>query len=209
MKSSLDCAELRRSEKMHIGTGARKTSKKWDDYFMRVAFAAAMNSTCLRHSFGAVLVNDKRIVSTGYNGSPAGSPNCSDCGFCLKDQHGLKSGDYGAGHECHAVHAEANAVIQAGRDRAKGGILYSTGQPCYQCAKLIVNAGIIEVVFVIPYPDPKTVALFGKVGPNHLWEGPVVLRRYVPDSLAIRIRGRNADEMAVLASIKGIESYTV
>ena len=193
---------------MYMGVGTQKTNKKWDDYLMRVAFAAAMNSTCLRHSWGAVLVREKRIVSTGYNGSPSGSLNCTELGYCLKDKKKLPSGQYGIAHECHAVHAEANAIIQAGWEKAKGGTLYCMGMPCYQCAKLIVNVGITEVIYLLPYPDSKTVELFGKVGLNHLWEGPVVLRQYIPESLAIRIRGRGDGELAILSSIKGVEPYT-
>ena len=170
---------------------------KWTNYFVRAAFSAATNSTCLRHNFGAVLVQDRTIVSTGYNGSPRGAPNCRDLGHCLKDSKKLASGNYGFGDQCHAVHAEQNAVIHAGRQLSKGGTLYTTGEPCFFCAKTIVNAGIKNVVFVLPYPDENRNILFQKTG--------VRIRQFIPESLVFTLHARNQDEIDILARIGGVE----
>jgi len=123
-----------------------------DEYFMKIATVVAERSTCLRHKNGAVLVRDKHILSTGYNGAPSGLPHCEEVG-CLREMNKIPSGER---HElCRGAHAEANAIIQAALHgiSTENSIMYSTHQPCVMCAKLLINAKIREVVYKIPYPD--------------------------------------------------------
>lgn len=117
------------------------SKRNWDEYFMDIAEVVASKATCDRKSVGAVIVLNKTIVSTGYNGAPRGMPECGEVGHELKEMGGRQS--------CvRTVHGEANALIQAARTGAKveGGILYTTASPCYDCMKLIINAGISKVV---------------------------------------------------------------
>ncbi|ODS42522.1 MAG: hypothetical protein MSIBF_04190 [Candidatus Altiarchaeales archaeon IMC4] len=122
----------------------------WDEYFSRIANDVAARSTCVRHQFGAVIVNDRHeIVATGYNGPVRGAIHCIDVG-CLKDKKGIASG---TGHDvCQAVHAEQNALLQAGK-LSRGSSLYVNAFPCRICARLIVNAGIARVVTSGDYTD--------------------------------------------------------
>jgi dCMP deaminase len=116
----------------------------WDDYFMQIARDVATRATCLRRAVGAVIVRDRRILTTGYNGAPMGQEHCLDVGCHLV-----------GGHCIRCLHAEQNAIIQAayfGVSTA-GGTLYCTHQPCNMCAKMIVNAGIRKVVIGGSYPD--------------------------------------------------------
>lgn len=126
----------------------------WDEYFLDIVRLVSRRSTCLRRRVGAVIVKEKRILTTGYNGAPADLPHCADMG-CLRQKKKIPSGER---HElCRGVHAEMNAFIQAARfgvDIA-GATLYSTDQPCILCAKLLINAGIKKVVSVSPYPDKE------------------------------------------------------
>lgn len=118
-----------------------KPRASWDDYFMQMAETAASRATCDRKHVGAVIVVNKTIVSTGYNGSPRGMPHCDEVGHEMKDMGGRQS--------CvRTVHGEANALAQAARTGAKveGGTLYTTASPCYDCLKLIINAGIVRIV---------------------------------------------------------------
>ncbi len=135
-----------------------KTSKKQrpdlDTYFMDIAKVVAKRSTCLRQNVGAVIVKDKRILSTGYNGAPTGLPHCLDIG-CLREELNIASGER---HElCRAVHAEQNAIIQAAVHGVSiaGGTLYTTHQPCIMCAKMIINAKIKKVVYGKRYADER------------------------------------------------------
>jgi dCMP deaminase len=133
-------------------TKRRITRPSWDEYFLQMARLVAKRSTCLRRQIGAVLVKDKRILATGYNGAPSGLEHCLDIG-CLREKLGIPSGQR---HElCRALHAEQNAIIQAAvyGTPLKGSILYLTNQPCVICAKMIINAGIKEVVTGGDYPD--------------------------------------------------------
>lgn len=124
-----------------------------DEYFMAIAKVIATRSTCLRHSVGAVIVKNKHIISTGYNGVSKGFPHCLEIG-CIRDEQNIPSGTHT--EICRAIHAEQNAIIQAALHgvSTEGGILYCTHQPCIICAKMIVNAGIIRVVYKNKYPDP-------------------------------------------------------
>ncbi|MEW6101043.1 MAG: cytidine/deoxycytidylate deaminase family protein [Candidatus Omnitrophota bacterium] len=124
----------------------------WDEYFLEMAKLVSRRATCLRRSVGAVLVKDKRILATGYNGAPSGLEHCLDIG-CLREKLKIPSGER---HElCRALHAEQNALIQASLYgiSAKGSTLYATNQPCVICAKMLINAGINEIVIKDGYPD--------------------------------------------------------
>jgi dCMP deaminase len=133
----------------------------WDEYFSRIARDVAERSTCVRHKFGAVIVTEKHeIVATGYNGVVRGAPHCSEIG-CVKNERGIKSG---MGHEiCPAVHAEQNALIQAGR-QAGGCTLYVNAFPCKICARLIVNSGINRVVVSGEYTDREGLEILKAAG---------------------------------------------
>jgi dCMP deaminase len=122
----------------------------WDDYYMKIAHAVSERSNCIRRRVGALIVVDKSIISTGYNGSPMGVTNCSDggCSRCASDA------PPGAGYDtCICVHAEQNAFLLAARhgNATRGGILYTTLRPCFGCVKEAIQAGIREIVFDEPY----------------------------------------------------------
>ena len=124
----------------------------WDEYFMSIAELVAKRSTCLRRGVGAVLVRDRRILATGYNGAPSGMRHCLDMG-CLRQQLHVPSGER---HElCRGLHAEQNAIIQAALHgvSVKASTLYCTNHPCVICAKMIINAGIVHVVVRNHYRD--------------------------------------------------------
>jgi len=125
----------------------------WDEYFMQIAQLVAKRSTCLRRKVGAILVRDKRILCTGYNGPPRGLAHCSEVG-CLRDKLGIPSGE--RQEICRGLHAEQNAIIQAALYgiSIKDSILYCTHQPCITCSKMIINAGIKKIIFLGDYPDP-------------------------------------------------------
>ena len=135
----------------------------WDQYFMKLAWLVAERSTCVRHHVGAVIVRDKRILTTGYNGAASGTKDCLELG-CLRNQLNIPSGTR---HEiCRAIHAEQNAIIQAGTHgiNINGGTLYCTHSPCILCAKMIANAKIKRVVMSIEYPDETFKNLFKEAG---------------------------------------------
>jgi dCMP deaminase len=124
----------------------KKERVPWDEYIMSIATGVATRATCDRLHVGAVIVVNKTIVSTGYNGSPRGMPHCDDVGHLLKDMGGRMS--------CvRTAHAEANALVQAARTgaRVEGGTIYTTASPCYDCMKLIINGGISRIVCGAPY----------------------------------------------------------
>lgn len=141
----------------------QKKRPSWDSYFMQLAFVVAGRSTCLRRQVGAVMVKDKQILSTGYNGSPSGLRHCDEVG-CLRQSLSVPSGER---HEiCRAVHAEQNALVQAAKHGVSimGADLYVTHQPCVLCTKLLINAGILRVVYTHPYPDQLAVAMAKEAG---------------------------------------------
>ena len=126
----------------------------WEDYFMGITSLVAQRSTCTRRAVGVVIVKDKRILSTGYNGAPAGISHCIDTG-CLREQLNVPSGER---HElCRGIHAEQNAIIQAAYHgvSVKGATLYCTNLPCSICAKMIINAGINKIIILAGYPDQE------------------------------------------------------
>lgn len=131
-----------------------KSNKRpsWDEYFLEVASLVARRATCLRRQVGAVLVKDKKILATGYNGAPSGLEHCLDIG-CLREKLKIPSGQR---HElCRGLHAEQNVLLQAALHgvSTKGSVLYVTNHPCSICAKMLINAGIVEIVTADSYPD--------------------------------------------------------
>jgi dCMP deaminase len=144
----------------------------WDDYFMRITLQVAKRSTCPRAAVGAVIVRDKRILTTGYNGSPSGLDHCTEAGCLMVN-----------GHCVRTLHAEQNAIIQGalhGVD-VSGSTIYVTHQPCLVCAKMIINAGIERVVYAGDYPDEIAcgfleeagVELTRHEGQDFLGQGPI------------------------------------
>lgn len=136
---------------------------EWDEYFMQVADVVATRSTCLRRNIGAVIVRDKRILATGYNGAPTGLPHCSEIG-CIKERLHIPSGE--RQELCRALHAEQNAIVQAARYGTviEGASIYTTTEPCSMCAKMIISAGIRRVVYREEYPDPLSRELLSGAG---------------------------------------------
>lgn len=117
--------------------------QSWDEYFLDLARTASTRATCSRRKHGAVIVQGRRIVSTGYNGGPSGMTHCIDGGCPRAESAAPQGHDYDA---CIAIHAEANALLFSGPDERDGAALYCTGAPCFGCAKLIANSGVDEVV---------------------------------------------------------------
>jgi dCMP deaminase len=131
---------------------------------MRMAELTAQRSTCLRRHVGAVIVQDKHVVATGYNGAPKGVAHCAEIGGCLREKMGIPSGER---HElCRALHAEQNAIIQAATlaQSIEGASIYITHQPCIICAKMIINAGIKRIVVKEGYPDEMSVRMLDEAG---------------------------------------------
>lgn len=133
----------------------------WDEYFMGIAKLVASRSTCLRRRVGAVIVKDKRILATGYNGAPRGLAHCEKIG-CLREKLNIPSGEHQ--ELCRGLHAEQNAIIQAAMYgiRIKGSYLYCTDQPCITCVKMIINAGIVKIFYRKSYPDQLARELLGE-----------------------------------------------
>jgi dCMP deaminase len=125
----------------------------WDEYFLDIAFSVAERSTCDRAHVGAVLVRDKRILATGYNGSPMGLPHCDEVGHLMID-----------GHCVRTLHAEQNAIIQCALHgvSSEGATAYVTHQPCLTCAKMLINAGVQRVVYAGTYLDTNSRLFLGE-----------------------------------------------
>jgi dCMP deaminase len=134
------------------GTRARAT---WDEYFMGIARAVATRSTCSRKFVGAVIVRDRTILSTGYNGSIRGTPHCDEAGHMMED-----------GHCVRTIHAEINAIIQAAKNGTPiaGATIYVTASPCWSCFKAVVNVGIQRIVFGEFYRDERIFAVASELG---------------------------------------------
>jgi len=132
----------------------------FDEIYMEIANTVSKRSTCLRRKVGAVIVKDNHVLSTGYNGTASKTRHCEELGGCIRQQLNIPSGQQL--DICRAVHAEQNALIQAARfgTSTEGSIMYITVTPCFTCGKMIVNAGIKEVVVGGMYPDEKTMELF-------------------------------------------------
>ncbi len=136
----------------------------WDEYFISITREVSTRSTCLRRKVGAIIVKDKRILTTGYNGAPKGVRNCLEIGSCLREELGVPSGQR---HEiCRGLHAEQNAIIQAAYHgvQIKDSVIYSTTQPCVLCAKMIINSGIKAIYYTESYPDRLAMDLLKEAG---------------------------------------------
>lgn len=141
----------------------REQRPSWDEYFIRITHEVARRSTCLRRQVGAVLVLDKRLLCTGYNGAPRGITHCAVTG-CLREQRGVASG---TGWElCRGLHAEMNALLQGATYgiAVNGATLYSTTFPCSLCAKMLINAGIRRIVAAGDYPDDMAKDMLAEAG---------------------------------------------
>ena len=139
------------------------TRPGWDEYFMEITRLVARRSSCLRRQVGAVLVKDRNILATGYNGVPTGITHCAETG-CLRAKLNVPSGER---HElCRGLHAEQNAIIQAAKHGTNidGATLYSTTMPCIICAKMIINAGIQRVVYEEGYADQLSMEMVAESG---------------------------------------------
>lgn len=139
------------------------TRPSWDDYFLEIADLVSKRSTCLRRRVGAIIVKDKRILATGYNGAPRNLPHCSETG-CLREELKVPPGER---HElCKGLHGEQNSLLQAALHgiSVKDSVLYCTIQPCIICAKMLINAGIKEVVIAGGYPDKMSMDFFNQAG---------------------------------------------
>lgn len=141
-----------------------------NEYFMRLAETASERSTCLRRKVGAVLVKDNHVLATGYNGSPKGVRNCCDEGECMRESKGIPSGtnldiDY-------AVHAEQNAIIQCAvhGNSTQGATMYVTHQPCIECTRMIINAGIKCIVYKEEYPNAEFAESLLMMAGVQLWK---------------------------------------
>ncbi len=156
---------LKQKNKFKEPTASQK-QLKWDKRFMDMAKLVSSWSTCVRNGrkVGSVIVKDKRIMATGYNGAPAGVINCEEKGYCLRDKMGIESGTR---HEfCYATHAEQNALVQAAKMgiSVDGATIYITHQPCSICTKLLINAGIKRIVYGYNYPDEFSIELLKSAG---------------------------------------------
>jgi dCMP deaminase len=135
----------------------------WQDYFLEITRLVAKRSTCLRRNVGALIVKDKRILATGYNGAPTGLPHCLDVG-CMRENLAIPPGER---HEiCRGIHAEQNAILQAALYGVsiKGAMLYCTHQPCALCAKMAINAGISRIIYSGDYPDELAAKMLKEAG---------------------------------------------
>lgn len=139
---------------------------KWDKRFIDLSFQIGNWSSCYKanRQVGAVIVKDKRIIATGYNGAPSGVLDCKEKGYCMRMRENIQSGTQL--ERCYAIHAEQNAIIQAAKVGVsiEGATLYCTHRPCTICTKMIINAGIKRVVFKEDYPDEFAVELFKEAG---------------------------------------------
>ncbi len=135
----------------------------WDDYFGQITVLVASRATCLRRKVGAILVLEKRILATGYNGAPQGLPHCLEIG-CLREKEGIPSGER---HElCRGIHAEQNVIIQAARYGISilGATLYCTNLPCVICTKMLINSGVKKICYGDGYPDKLALGMLKEAG---------------------------------------------
>lgn len=144
----------------------------WDEYFLMLAKLAATRSTCLAFPVGAVIVKEKQVLATGYNGSPSGSEHCTTQGYCYP---GLSSCDASKTMPSRAVHAEANAIAQAAKNGIPtvGASIYVTLEPCLSCLKLLISAGIHEILYETPFNSGESVL----VRDSFINEGLVTLKQ--------------------------------
>lgn len=140
------------------------SKQKWDKRFMELAKLVSTWSTCVRdgRNVGAVVVKDKRIIATGYNGAPMGVESCESKGYCLRDKLSIASGT--RAELCYSTHAEQNAIVQAAKlgVSLEGTTIYVTHRPCCICTKLIINAGIKRIVYAYHYPDDFSMEILNQ-----------------------------------------------
>jgi len=138
------------------------SKQKWDKRFMEMAKLVSSWTTCVRRCVGSIIVKDKRIIATGYNGAPAGVESCECKGYCLRDKMGIASGT--RAEYCYATHAEQNAIVQAAKlgISVEGATIYVTHQPCCICTKLIINSGIKRIVYAHHYPDDFSMEILSQ-----------------------------------------------
>ncbi len=152
--------------------GPARQRPPWDQYFLEICQVVARRATCLRRQVGAILVRDRRILTTGYNGPPRGVRHCAELGGCRREYLGVPSGER---HElCRGLHAEQNAVIQAALHGVSvtGATMYVTNQPCVLCAKMLINAGIARIVYRGDYPDEMAREMLEEAGVEVVrWNG--------------------------------------
>lgn len=139
---------------------------KWDKRFMELAENIACWSSCCRpdRQVGAVIVKDRRILTTGYNGAPEGIKSCVERKVCIRQENNIPSGTHA--EFCYSVHAEQNAICQAARlgVSVKDATIYVTHQPCVICAKILINAGIKRIVYKYGYPDKFSLEIINEAG---------------------------------------------
>ncbi|MBR2909567.1 MAG: cytidine/deoxycytidylate deaminase family protein [Clostridia bacterium] len=144
----------------------KENQLKWDRRFMDIAKSVASWSSCVRNGrkVGSVIVRNNRILTTGYNGAPAGIKSCKERGFCLRDKLNIPSGT--RAEMCYAIHAEQNAVIQAAKMgiSVEGATIYVTHQPCSVCTRILINSGISRIVYDCAYPDEFSLELLRESG---------------------------------------------
>jgi dCMP deaminase len=146
--------------------------KDWDTYFMDIAFMASTRSRCSRRKVGAVLVQGKKLLGTAYNGAPSGVPDCEEAGCMLVEEYELKVLDSGEEQmirkeRCvRTIHAEQNLLLFTDRRDREGSTVYVTDQPCWTCANMLANSGIVEIVYYREYPkdQDKVVRLMNQKG---------------------------------------------
>jgi dCMP deaminase len=156
---SLHGSPLKKKEKKEVV----RRRPSWDEYFMDITHLVAKRSTCLRRQVGAVLVKDKKILATGYNGAPSRLEHCLDIG-CLREKQSIPSGER---HElCRGLHAEQNAIIQAAYHGVgiRGATLYCTNHPCVICSKMVMNAGIDRIIYEQGYGDDLAAMMLAESG---------------------------------------------
>lgn len=164
-------------------TNTDRLRPSWDTYFMRMANLASMRTNCMKRRVGAVIVREHRVVATGYNGTPRGTRNCTS-GGCARCNGYARAGH--ALDECLCLHAEENAIIEAGRERCSGATLYTNLCPCLACSKKIAQAGIVQVVYGVDYAmDAMSAALFEEAG--------VVIRRHGAGATVVKQAGDDGD----------------
>ena len=142
----------------------KEKQNKWDRRFMDVAREVGTWCTCHRRPVGSIIVKDKRIIATGYNGAPSGVENCIERGYRLRDRLKIASGT--KAEMCYAVHAEQNAIIQAAKlgISVEGATIYVTHQPCSMCTRIIINSGIKRIVYGLDYPDEFSLKILQEAG---------------------------------------------
>jgi dCMP deaminase len=160
---------VNKKKKKRLSKPARSAKKgagrpSWDAYFLEIVRVISKRAACLRRSVGAILVKDRRILATGYNGPPIGMKHCDELGGCLRDKLKVPRGER---HEiCRALHAEQNAIIHAARHGVsiEGAVLYCTTFPCSVCAKMLINAGVEKIIYADGYPDALAKQMLEEAG---------------------------------------------